>query len=69
MTDRERIRLESNRFTSLSAFGRELTHLLEHSDYYIEAIVSEEEIPRLSCELGTIRAIGRLKVTVLKEAA
>jgi hypothetical protein len=68
MADKERelIVLESWRFTSLSAFARELTHLLEHSDYLMEAHVREIEIERMAAELGAIRAMGRLKVKVAR---
>lgn len=65
-SERERVVLESWRFTSLSAFGRELNHLIEHSDYYLEAHVKAEEIERLASELGEFRAMGRLSVKVAK---
>jgi len=68
MAEREQIVLESWRFTSLSAFGRELTHLLEHSDYHLEARVRESELERIAAELGTIRAMGRLTVKVQRGA-
>lgn len=67
MSDKDRKILESWRFTSLSAFARELTHLLEHSDYYLEAQVRESELERLASELGMIRALGRLVVKVAKQ--
>lgn len=64
MEERELIVLESWRFTSPLAFGRELIHLLEHSDYRLEARVRESELERIAAELGTARAIGRLTVKV-----
>jgi hypothetical protein len=64
---REEIVIESWRFTTLSAFIRELEHLLSFSDYRIEAHVRGEEIERLMLELEAWRGFLRLKVKVRNE--
>lgn len=63
----EEIVIESWRFTTLSAFIRELTALLEFSDYRIEAHVRDNELERLRLELEAWRGFLRLKVKVKDE--
>lgn len=63
---RDEVILQTWRFTGISSFVRELTHLLEYSDYRIEAHVLAPELEGLAAELGMLRAIGRLTVTVVQ---
>lgn len=63
----EEIVIQSWRFTTLSAFIRELEHLLSFSDYRVEAHVRDNELERLRLELEAWRGFLRLKVKVANE--
>lgn len=62
---REELTLESWRFTSTSALAREITALLEFSDYKLVIEVSPSEKEMLDNELENVRALGRVKVEVV----
>lgn len=62
---REWLELHSSRFTSLSAFTREVLALLQESDYGLELVIRSEERDRLDSELEGLRSVGRLSVTIL----
>lgn len=66
MNNRDKwLRLESFRFTSLSAFVREVTVLLSDTDYKLSLVIKDSERERLDAEISGFRTLGRLKVTVL----
>jgi hypothetical protein len=66
---REELQLESWRFTSVSALAREIVHLLEHSDYKLEILITAKELEQLANELESCRTLGRvtLKTAELKD--
>jgi hypothetical protein len=59
---REWLKLESSRFTSSSAFVREVLAILQATDYRLRLIVKAEELERLTAELEGQRTLGRVKV-------
>lgn len=59
---REVLKLESSRFTSLTALTREIEALLADSSYCLEVHVRATELEQLSNEMESWRTLGRLKV-------
>ena len=65
MSERKWLQIESYRFTTLSAFTREILALLEHSDYGLELVIKASERERLDVELEGVRTLGRVSVTII----
>ena len=63
---RPELKLESWRFTTVSALAREIVALLECTDYCIilEVVPSMKEM--LDAELENCRTLGRVKVKVIE---
>jgi hypothetical protein len=61
---REKLHLESWRFTRTSAFVREVLQLLEDSDYSLILHVRGADLEEISHELESCRTFGRVKLEV-----
>ena len=60
---RETLKLEADRFTTPQALAREAVALLEHSDYRIDILASDEaQLEYLCAELEGRSIMGRIRV-------
>jgi hypothetical protein len=59
---REWLKLESWKFTSVTALVREIAALLECSTYKLQVLIYAEQVEEVAAELDGWRSMGRVKV-------
>lgn len=64
---REELQIESSRFTTVSAFAREIEALLESTDAKLFVVVPERHVEELAVRLEGWRTLGRVYLRRIAE--